>query len=183
MNIDQIIELSKASIDKEDLKILLQILLPLQPKNILEIGTWKGYSADVWIKAFEPFKFITIEKDEIVDDAIQIPHIHGTNTYLWNKDSKSPDTYEMVVSALAGFQLDFLFIDGDHSLMGVNKDWEMYGPLVKKGGVVVFHDVVYTSNDPLAPVQVKFLWDVLNKTHKYVEIKSLKSTGIGVLYV
>lgn len=36
--------------------------------------------------------------------------------------------------------LDFLLIDGDHSEAGVRRDWEDWSPLVKAGGVVVFHD-------------------------------------------
>jgi predicted O-methyltransferase YrrM len=36
---------------------------------------------------------------------------------------------------------DLLFIDGDHSFEGVKKDFEMYSPLVRKGGLVAFHDI------------------------------------------
>jgi len=41
-----------------------------------------------------------------------------------------------VKKILAGRQVDFLFIDGDHSYEGVKKDFEMYSSLVRKGGVV-----------------------------------------------
>lgn len=37
-------------------------------------------------------------------------------------------------------EMDLLFIDGDHSYDGVKKDWDLYFPLVKKGGYVIFHD-------------------------------------------
>jgi predicted O-methyltransferase YrrM len=37
--------------------------------------------------------------------------------------------------------LDFLFIDGDHTYKGVKEDFEMYSPLVRKGGVIAFHDI------------------------------------------
>ena len=36
--------------------------------------------------------------------------------------------------------VDVLFIDGDHTKVGVIADWEDYSGLVKKGGVVIFDD-------------------------------------------
>jgi len=36
--------------------------------------------------------------------------------------------------------IDLLFIDGDHSYEACLADWRAYGPLVRKGGVVAFHD-------------------------------------------
>jgi MMP 1-O-methyltransferase len=36
--------------------------------------------------------------------------------------------------------VDLVFIDGDHSEMGVTKDWEMWHPFVVEGGTVLFHD-------------------------------------------
>ena len=37
-------------------------------------------------------------------------------------------------------QIDFLFIDGDHSEAGVQKDWEEWSRCVMPGGIVAFHD-------------------------------------------
>ena len=37
-------------------------------------------------------------------------------------------------------ELDFLFIDGDHSYECVLSDWLLYAPLVKPGGIVAFDD-------------------------------------------
>ena len=42
--------------------------------------------------------------------------------------------------------IDLLFIDGDHEYESVLTDWLLYNPLVKKGGIVAFHDV--ESKDP-----------------------------------
>jgi predicted O-methyltransferase YrrM len=43
---------------------------------------------------------------------------------------------------LKGRKVDFLFIDADHSYEGVKKDFEMYSPLVRKGGIIAFHDII-----------------------------------------
>jgi len=37
--------------------------------------------------------------------------------------------------------IDLLFIDGDHSYQAVKKDVELYFPLLKKGGAIIFHDI------------------------------------------
>lgn len=36
--------------------------------------------------------------------------------------------------------IDFLFIDGDHSLAAVRQDWELWAPKVRTGGHVALHD-------------------------------------------
>jgi len=36
--------------------------------------------------------------------------------------------------------IDFLFLDGDHSEVGVQKDWDAWHQYVIPGGVVAFHD-------------------------------------------
>lgn len=37
--------------------------------------------------------------------------------------------------------LDFVFIDADHSEKGVERDIECWGPLVRKGGYIIGHDI------------------------------------------
>ena len=37
-------------------------------------------------------------------------------------------------------QIDFLFIDGDHSEAGVQRDWDDWHQYVIRGGIVAFHD-------------------------------------------
>jgi len=44
-------------------------------------------------------------------------------------------------------QVDFVYIDCDHSYKGVKKDIEVYFPLVKTGGVIGGHDFVNYSLD------------------------------------
>ncbi len=37
-------------------------------------------------------------------------------------------------------ELDFMFIDGDHSLEGITLDWELYAPKMASGGYMLLHD-------------------------------------------
>jgi predicted O-methyltransferase YrrM len=46
------------------------------------------------------------------------------------------------VRGVLGGALDVLLIDGDHSYDGVRRDFELYTPLVRPGGLIILHDIV-----------------------------------------
>lgn len=100
-------------------------------------------------------------------------------TCIW-RDSHSEEALALVRAALNDAPLDLLFIDGDHSLDGVTRDYEMYSPLVRHGGLVAFHDIASA-----APHGVPALWRQLAERHESVEfVDSLHppiGLGIGVI--
>lgn len=176
---DEIANSSRASIEHEDLKILLPIVDSIAPKVILEVGMHRGYSMELWRKAFNPDVLIGIERDLPKED-----YYTEQGDFLWGSDSHDLGTQQKVADIITTGKIDFLFIDGDHSEDGVRRDFKMYSPFVRKGGLIAFHDVVYTSSDPLSPVMVRPLWEDLKLANPYVEIRVGKnSTGIGVMWV
>ncbi|MBB5520092.1 6-hydroxymethylpterin diphosphokinase MptE-like protein [Amphiplicatus metriothermophilus] len=54
-------------------------------------------------------------------------------------------TDEEALKLASDKQYDYVLIDGDHSLEGVASDFDLYGPLVKPGGVLIFDD--YNTKD------------------------------------
>jgi predicted O-methyltransferase YrrM len=85
---------------------------------------------------------------------------------------------------LDGNSLDFLFIDGDHTYEGVRKDFEMYGKLVRRGGIIAFHDIV--SGRPEDVGGVPRFWNEIKHDFGYIElVKNWKQSGcgIGIIYV
>lgn len=66
--------------------------------------------------------------------------LDGYNVDLIFGDSKSKETEDKLVSSLNNQQIDILFIDGDHSLLGVASDINIYTKYVKPNGIVIFHD-------------------------------------------
>lgn len=44
--------------------------------------------------------------------------------------------------------LDFIFIDGDHSLEGIAKDWEDWSKKVRVGGIIALHDTSVPNHNP-----------------------------------
>src|SRR6516164_4523978 len=55
-------------------------------------------------------------------------------------DTHDPRT-PVAVAKYAPF--DFLFIDTDHAYHSVKDEYEKYGPMVRLGGVIAFHDTVW----------------------------------------
>ena len=88
-------------------------------------------------------------------------------------------------------KVDFLFIDDDHSYEGVKKDFEMYSPLVRKGGIIAFHDIIpdyYTKygikTGSWAGEVYKF-WNEIKEKYEHLEIikdRNQDAFGIGVLF-
>lgn len=84
---------------------------------------------------------------------------------------------------LKGQQIDFLFIDGDHSIEGVTSDWESFSPFVRSGGIVAFHDY-----DPFAIAQNKkegqgAAWTCKKLEEQQYSIQIVPNTSIGIAYV
>ena len=65
----------------------------------------------------------------------------GQSLHLIRADSHHTDTLRRVRKILQEEPLDYLFIDRDHTYQGVKRDFQMYSPLVKKGGIAAFHDI------------------------------------------
>ena len=179
MIFNKVVQESEASIEKRDLDKVVRLLEPYSPKRILEIGMWKGYSADNWIKIFDPDFLVTIEKDRKHPDGVyheDNPNYH----YLWETDSTSDQTLDKIKDLMNKKQFDMAFIDGGHDYATIRRDLQLYIPLVRPGGVVVMHDILYMAD----ACQVKLYWEYLKKHHDYVEINcGLGSTGIGMIFI
>ncbi len=91
-------------------------------------------------------------------------------------------TLELVHTALAGRRLDLLFIDGDHTFDGVKQDYETFGPLVREGGLIAFHDIVPGSSELVGGVP-RFWEEVKDKlpVQEIVEDWSQGGFGIGLV--
>ena len=107
-------------------------------------------------------------------------------------NSHSPKTLNRITSIFGEDELDFLFIDADHTYEGVRVDFQLYSSLVRSGGLVAFHDILPDYNVRFGKktsdhsLEVYRLWRELKESHQFMEIVkdwSQDGFGIGVVTV
>ena len=93
-------------------------------------------------------------------------------------NSHSKSCKEKVERLLNGRNIDFLFIDGDHSYEGVKSDFDLYYEFMNKKGTVAFHDI-------LDKCGVDRFWEEIRSKYRNLEIVedyNQKCAGIGVIF-
>ncbi len=125
--------------------------------DVVEVGSWQGYSTSFLGQAV---------KDSGNGRLVAIDHFQGNpgkESYYVVKDDSLSDLKEnflrnmndaaltdhitlldmpndRAAEELSAKQIRFLFIDGDHTQEGVQKDIDLFFPLLVPGAVVVFDD-------------------------------------------
>jgi len=168
---------------------LLEIIKLRKSKYILEIGTSNGGTL---------FLFTRVASDDACIISIDLPlGPYGggypswkipffksfakdrQKIFLLRLDSHLEFSLEKIKSLLAGKELDLLFIDGDHSYEGVKTDFHMYKPLVRKEGLIIFHDIVPVISD--SGCQGSKFWNEVRLRYETTEIiENNKQNGFGL---
>lgn len=120
-----------------------RLLAELRPQTVMEIGSLRGGWVYTIAPACDPaarFICLDVAENGSRKRVEQELRKEGHETTWLRGDSHKPETVVAVKRALGGSRLDVLHIDGDHSEHGVLQDWKDYGPLVRPGGYVLFHD-------------------------------------------
>jgi len=178
---------------KEEILNLPSIVQKLNVSTMLEIGTWNGGTLFLFARiANSDAKIISSDMPggEFGGGYEKFKMSFFTNfarenqkIYLIRASSHSASSLHKVEITLEGRKLDFLFIDGDHSYNGVKRDFEMYSPFVRKGGLIAFHDIL--KNPIETNVEVYSFWNEIKKSYNYQEIVNDPGqnwAGIGLIY-
>ena len=167
----------------------------LCPEQVLEIGTARGGTLYLWTQAASDDAVIVsvdlpkgdfggaypIEKMPFYQEFAR----NNQALHLLREDSHDPMTIAKVKTLFARGKIDFAFIDGDHTYEGVKADFENYGPLVRPGGLIAFHDILPRPDMP--SIQVDKFWAELKQTFETRDLigsdASGRKIGIGLLFV
>jgi len=183
----------RPSQEKSEIIELLHLLKKHKPKYILEIGTERGGTL---------FLFSNVAYPQSMIISIDLPggpfgkgypfykipifKSFGNNNkkiFLLRMNFHNIKTLERVKKILGSKKIDFLFIDGDHRYDGVKKDFIYYSPLVRKGGIIAFHDIVPSMYKKVGGVPLfwKEVKKNYNNTKEIVNNWGQEGRGIGII--
>lgn len=181
--------------ERSEIRSLLELVRDARPRVVLEIGTARGGTLFLWSRVAAPDALLV---------SVDLPDGEFGGGYpawraplyrafahdaqrleLLRADSHSEETRDRVRDLVGGDGVDFLFIDGDHTYDGVKRDFELYAPLVRAGGLVALHDIVpQGSSDEFLVGEVPQFWAELRATHETRELVADWAQGrfgIGVV--
>jgi|GEM_PF-4989456 len=82
-------------------------------------------------------------------------------------------SYAAKIFEKEGVKIDYLHIDGDHSVKGILEDWRYYHPLLTENAIVTFHD--YSSLP-----DTKIALEIIKGQHPEIEFIVFPNSGAGI---
>lgn len=170
-----------------------------QPARVLEIGTYFGGTLYHWLANAAPGAVVVSVDTYAVSDPpypdgwegprpggrVDNRRLYpewtpaGATLHALEADSHDPDTLRRV-KAFAPY--DWVFLDAGHRYPEVRADWETYRPLVRSGGLFLFHDILTSAAHP--EIEVERLWREIQReghtTRELVADPAALWGGIGV---
>ena len=185
----------KASQKQSEISALLVTLQKIQAKRICEIGAWHGGTLALFSAiARNDANLLSIDINFSEKQIRAFPHFAKNTQHITclKGDSQDLTTHAKFENWLKGEQLDFLFIDGDHSYASVSKDFKRYSPYVRTGGCIIFHDIVedfktrYGTETQSYTGGVPKFWREIKNTHdstqELIDDPEQDGFGIGILF-
>jgi len=133
-----------------ELARLWEVMEELRPRMVVEIGSLRGG----WLYTMAPTcaeRAFLVGIDSAKNAARKrVEHElarEGHRVRWLIADSHSGETVLTLRGVLEGRPVDVLHIDGDHSREGVLRDWDLYSPLVRPGGLVLLHDAANPTEE------------------------------------
>jgi hypothetical protein len=156
-------------------------------KSLAEIGVWEGVTAsaiqsvvdeDSIYYAIDPYPpgKLGFSIHRLI--ALSTVKKHQRGRVRWMRE-----TGVMAAERLRSenVNVEFVFIDGDHSWDGINGDWLAWAPLVNVGGVICLHDSRSHAGREIEEMgSVKYTEDVIVKDprfHVVAEVDSITAVA------
>lgn len=165
-----------------ELAALLQYLDEVvRPVTVLEIGGYAGGSAWAWacLQSVERIITVTLPDSPMLSNGFKLDIDH----VVIPADSRQHATVNEVYNLAGPGQIDYLFIDGNHTLEYVQADFRNYAPMVRPGGLIAMHDINYFENH--LDLDVHVFWRELTRVHRTSELVQFPGgeNGTGLVYL
>lgn len=159
----------------ELLWLINEHLIELNPHNLLEIGIASGGTSLILSKIFSNS---TVYGLDLSDALIPKTLRKQQNFKMVIGNSIERGTIEKLKSLCEEF--DFILFDGDHSEQGIKADIKNYIPLLRKGGLAVFHDI---RHEPPAGIKTIYYSKIKPQFPSSFEyFKNDNNNGYGLWY-
>ena len=154
------------------LKSLLDPRVIIEHPVFIQIGAERGVSTIAMLEArYDAFIF-SIDIGECPGEAENLRKANMDYRKVVRVLGKSWD-----IAQYWPYPCDFLFIDGDHSEEGVKRDIIGWLPVVKKGGIVAFHDYIPEPIPPEIKGRVVYAVDSLMEKFGSALAETAQSAG------
>jgi hypothetical protein len=175
----------------EELCKMCLIVTFLQPKKVLEIGTYNGMTTLQIALNAPGAEVYTLDLPEEIASNLEMSALDtliskhfkerfGTAIGSYFKDRKDVNVIQLLGDSatfdysILGGKVDLIFIDAAHDYENKKVDSENAFGLIAKGGVILWHNY----NDVTCPDVTKYLADI-SASHK---IFHLRNTSLAVYY-
>ena len=118
-----------------DVASLLKVVVCSQPKRLMEVGSFRGFTALYLAQHIAPdAKIITVDRYPDHGEA------YRDTPYASKIERRVGETGEEMFQQDLPGSYDFIFLDADHSYESVKHDTELLLPLLAPNGFFVWHD-------------------------------------------
>ncbi len=118
-----------------DVVMLLKLVVCTKPKKLMEIGSFRGYTALYLAQHVTPeTKIVTVDRYPDHGEA------YRNTAYADRIERRVGDINPALFQSDRLGSYDVIFIDADHSYAGVKRDTELVLPLVSPTGFILWHD-------------------------------------------
>jgi cephalosporin hydroxylase len=175
---------------REEILALAKEMEKKKPRVVLEIGTASGGTL---------FLATRLAADDALLISIDLPNgLFGGGYPDWKiplytsfarkkqkielirADSHSEVVFQQVKDLLKGREIDYMFLDGDHSYEGVKQDFEKFSALMSGTGLIAFHDIA-SDKSAVADHFVSVFWNEIKPGYAFKEfIKDPHQSKLGL---
>ena len=124
----------------DELLALAALAAERVPGTVCEIGTYNGATSLFFCGLSSVKRFVGMDIQPL--NRREMAALAPRRVELTLLTGSSRDLKDQLHDALRGGRIDLLFIDGDHSYEGARADLLDYRELVRRGGLIAFHDIV-----------------------------------------
>jgi predicted O-methyltransferase YrrM len=149
--------------------------------SAVEVGTYMGVTAAELASELPQGGMLYCVDPYLNDDPyMRVAQRHFDRQKVTSKIQILAATSTQAASVLP-VEIDFFFIDGDHSRKGLEADWKVVQQLLKINGVAAFHDTSPIHDEHRNSVEAIGFFDEVIKTDKRFKlVETCMSTNILV---